>query len=224
MFGPTSCAPGLRFDGDCQPIRPDPRVDDGEAHRIGWGEPETLGQDEAARADVMRGDAVRDVDDGRARRDPGDDRMTHAHELIPQARSETKTTGLLNFAAPRARRTSPRYVPAGVRTSEFARRRRKCRLARVVPALRVACGTHYHPPVSTSPRFDADPVRLAQPFPADFAWGFAASAYQIEGAAGEDGRGPSIWGHSPASRAPSPTAAPATSPAITTTATPRTYG
>ena len=47
--------------------------------------------------------------------------------------------------------------------------------------------------MSTSPRFDADPVRLAQSFPADFAWGFAASAYQIEGAAGEDGRGPSIW-------------------------------
>ena len=41
--------------------------------------------------------------------------------------------------------------------------------------------------------FDADPVRLAQPFPADFAWGFAASAYQIEGAAAEDGRGRSIW-------------------------------
>ena len=47
--------------------------------------------------------------------------------------------------------------------------------------------------MSTSPGFDFDPVRLAQPFPADFAWGFAASAYQIEGAAGEDGRGPSIW-------------------------------
>ena len=47
--------------------------------------------------------------------------------------------------------------------------------------------------MSTSPRFDADPLRLAQPFPADFAWGFAASAYQIEGAASEDGRGPSIW-------------------------------
>ena len=58
---------------------------------------------------------------------------------------------------------------------------------------RIVSDTHYDPPVSTSQTFDSDPVRLAEPFPADFAWGFAASAYQIEGAAGEDGRGPSIW-------------------------------
>jgi len=29
--------------------------------------------------------------------------------------------------------------------------------------------------------------------PADFAWGVATAAYQIEGAAFEDGRGPSVW-------------------------------
>jgi beta-glucosidase len=45
----------------------------------------------------------------------------------------------------------------------------------------------------STPTFETDPDRLAEPFPADFAWGFAASAYQIEGAAAEDGRGASIW-------------------------------
>jgi beta-glucosidase len=40
---------------------------------------------------------------------------------------------------------------------------------------------------------DTDPVRLGGRFPADFAWGFATSGYQVEGAASEDGRGQSIW-------------------------------
>lgn len=36
-------------------------------------------------------------------------------------------------------------------------------------------------------------VELAASFPANFLWGAATAAYQIEGAAREDGRGPCIW-------------------------------
>ena len=30
-------------------------------------------------------------------------------------------------------------------------------------------------------------------FPNDFVWGVSAASYQIEGAAAEDGKGPSVW-------------------------------
>jgi beta-glucosidase len=45
----------------------------------------------------------------------------------------------------------------------------------------------------TNAELDLDPGTSAARFPTGFAWGFAASAYQVEGAAAEDGRGRSVW-------------------------------
>ena len=45
---------------------------------------------------------------------------------------------------------------------------------------------------NTKPGTTVDP-RVAPVFPVDFLWGAATASYQIEGAAHEDGRGPSIW-------------------------------
>ena len=39
----------------------------------------------------------------------------------------------------------------------------------------------------------ADTHPVSREFPRGFLWGCATAAYQIEGAAGEDGRGPSVW-------------------------------
>jgi beta-glucosidase len=44
-----------------------------------------------------------------------------------------------------------------------------------------------------SPEFDNDKTPMSKPFPPDFLWGVATSAYQIEGAASADGRKPSVW-------------------------------
>ncbi|GAB2595699.1 beta-glucosidase [Paractinoplanes abujensis] len=46
---------------------------------------------------------------------------------------------------------------------------------------------------TVTPTTSAQPALAAITFPDDFIWGAATASYQIEGAAQEDGRGPSIW-------------------------------
>lgn len=45
------------------------------------------------------------------------------------------------------------------------------------------------------PGIKSQPAAAISPFPPDFLWGAATSAYQIEGAVHEDGRAPSVWDH-----------------------------
>ena len=60
-------------------------------------------------------------------------------------------------------------------------------------------------------------------FPKDFVWGAATAAYQVEGAAYEDGKGWNIWDVFCKEKAGSTTAIPAMWPVTTITGSGRTW-
>jgi beta-glucosidase len=62
--------------------------------------------------------------------------------------------------------------------------------ATIAGAAAAACGTA---PSAPAPAATSGSGQAPRSFPADFLWGTATAAYQIEGAVKEDGRGPSIW-------------------------------
>jgi hypothetical protein len=51
----------------------------------------------------------------------------------------------------------------------------------------------FYAPFPNGPENPATTMNDSWHFPADFWWGVASAAYQVEGAAKDEGRGPSIW-------------------------------
>lgn len=51
----------------------------------------------------------------------------------------------------------------------------------------------YYSPFPSGQQYPMEPKNESWSFPKDFWWGVAGAAYQIEGAAKAEGRGPSVW-------------------------------
>jgi hypothetical protein len=74
-----------RRNRDRPAARPDARVDDRQPDRVRAGVDHPVGEHHGPRVDIVGRHAVGQVDDVRLGRDPGDDEVAHAHELVAQA-------------------------------------------------------------------------------------------------------------------------------------------
>src|SRR5207244_2285579 len=105
--------------------------------------------------------------------------LRHAR-LFARADRDARPVGAAGGAGRRrARRRVPRLAGGRLRDRPAAVRRRRHQRAHGTRVGR-----------SGGPAMTTD---LARGFPPGFLWGAATAAYQIEGAAAEDGKGPSIW-------------------------------